>query len=46
MSEVMNIHSGMTAAHAVHHGDHGHHEQSFISKYIFSMDHKTIGKQF
>ena len=25
---------------------HGHHEQSFISKYIFSKDHKTIGKQF
>lgn len=33
--------------HAVHHDNgHGHHEQSFISKYIFSMDHKTIGKQF
>lgn len=23
-----------------------HHEESFISKYIFSLDHKTIGKQF
>lgn len=46
MSEVLHAHSG--AAHAVHHDDHGHghHEQSFISKYIFSMDHKTIGKQF
>ena len=33
-------------SHSVHHDDHGHHEQSFISKYIFSMDHKTIGKQF
>ena len=48
MSEAMNVHSGVDAAHAVHHDDHGHghHEQSFISKYIFSMDHKTIGKQF
>ncbi|MBE2230330.1 MAG: cbb3-type cytochrome c oxidase subunit I [Chitinophagaceae bacterium] len=46
MSETSTIHTG--AVHAVHHGDHGHghHEQSFISKYIFSMDHKTIGKQF
>lgn len=23
-----------------------HHKQSFISKYIFSMDHKTIAKQY
>ncbi|MBI3137177.1 MAG: cbb3-type cytochrome c oxidase subunit I [Sphingobacteriales bacterium] len=47
MSEAINIHSG-AAGHAVHHDDHGHGhpEQSFISKYIFSMDHKTIGKQF
>jgi cytochrome c oxidase subunit I len=32
----------------VHHDEHEHHdhEQSFISKYIFSEDHKTIGKQF
>jgi cytochrome c oxidase subunit 1 len=24
----------------------GHHHETFISKYIFSMDHKMIGKQF
>lgn len=32
----------------VHHGhdDHGHHHETFISKYIFSMDHKTISRQF
>ena len=33
----------------VHHGDystHEHHEESFIKKYIFSTDHKTIAKQF
>ena len=29
-----------------HHEDHGHHEESFVSKYIFSQDHKMIGKQF
>ena len=26
--------------------DHGHHEQSFWSKYIFSVDHKVIGMQY
>jgi cytochrome c oxidase subunit I len=29
-----------------HHDDHGHHEETFVSKYIFSQDHKMIGKQF
>lgn len=29
-----------------HHDDHGHHEEHFVSKYIFSQDHKMIGKQF
>jgi len=29
-----------------HHDDHGHHKESFVSKYIFSQDHKMIGKQF
>ena len=36
-----------TAHHAhgeAHHDDH--HHDSFISKYIFSQDHKTIAKQF
>ena len=28
------------------HDDHGgHHEESFITKYIFSQDHKMISKQ-
>lgn len=30
----------------IEHDDQGHHEQSFVSKYIFSTDHKTIAKQF
>lgn len=37
------------AAHGGHHDEHHghhHHEESFVSKYIFSMDHKTISKQF
>jgi cytochrome c oxidase subunit I len=29
-----------------HHEHHEHHEQGFISKYIFSTDHKMISKQF
>lgn len=37
-------------SHGDHHGhdhhDHEHHEESFISKYIFSQDHKMISKQF
>jgi len=33
-------------AHGHHDHDHGHHEESFVSKYIFSQDHKMIGKQF
>ncbi len=43
MSAVVNA----TEAHA--HDDHGHdhhHEQTFITKYIFSTDHKMIAKQY
>ncbi len=28
------------------HDEHHHHEQSFMEKYVFSMDHKMIAKQF
>ena len=27
-------------------GDHGHHEMSFVSKYIFPLDHKIIAMQY
>jgi cytochrome c oxidase subunit I len=37
-------HHGAHAEHG-HHDEH-HHEESFVSKYIFSMDHKTISRQF
>jgi len=30
---------------SVLHSDH-HHEETFLSKYVFSMDHKMISKQF
>jgi cytochrome c oxidase subunit 1 len=36
---------GAHAEHAHGHG-HEHHEESFVSKYIFSQDHKMISKQF
>jgi cytochrome c oxidase subunit 1 len=35
--------------HAIHHDhahDHDEHHESFVSKYIFSMDHKMISRQF
>ena len=35
-----------TEAHGHDHGHHDHHEQSFISKYVFSTDHKIIARQF
>ena len=52
MTTDMHAHSELHAqslehdAH-VHHGhdDHDHH-QSFVAKYVFSMDHKTISRQF
>ena len=29
------------------HDDHGHHhKETFVTKYIFSMDHKMIAKQY
>ena len=36
------------SAHADTHGhdDHGHHhKETFVTKYIFSQDHKMISKQ-
>src|SRR3982750_4098306 len=49
MSEAIQVHSA-DLAHVAHDHDHedghGHHHQSFLSKYVFRMDHKTIGKQF
>src|SRR5215203_3194640 len=47
--QTIHVHEGAVGTHEVIHHDgngHHHHKQSFISKYIFSQDHKTIGKQF
>jgi cytochrome c oxidase subunit I len=52
MSNEATLHSQQEVMHGAHDHDHGHgdhdhhHEGSFISKYVFSMDHKTIAKQF
>ncbi|MGB3869194.1 MAG: cbb3-type cytochrome c oxidase subunit I [Flavobacteriales bacterium] len=43
MSVVVNP-SAADSGHA--HADHHQHKESFISKYIFSHDHKMISKQF
>jgi cytochrome c oxidase subunit 1 len=45
MSEALHVHPGSTT-HVGHDDHHGHHKETFITKYIFSQDHKTIGKQF
>jgi cytochrome c oxidase subunit I len=47
--QTIHVHEGAAGTHEVIHHDgngHHHHKQSFITKYIFSQDHKTIGKQF
>ena len=44
---TLHGHSDVALAHDVHHDEHGdHHHQSFITKYVFSQDHKMICKQF
>lgn len=44
MAAVTHEAHGNNDSHGHH--NHGHHEESFVSKYIFSQDHKMIGKQF
>lgn len=39
-------HTDNAHGHKVHGHDEHHHEETFITKYIFSKDHKTISKQF
>ena len=45
-----NTHAGVIQGHNVH--DHAHaqdhhdHHQTFVQKYVFSMDHKVISRQF
>ncbi|MBI3718190.1 MAG: cbb3-type cytochrome c oxidase subunit I [Sphingobacteriales bacterium] len=44
MSHEAVMHAHAAVGHEEHHGHH--HHESFISKYIFSQDHKMISKQF
>src|SRR5258705_2295256 len=48
MSEDMHLQPEVVTTHEVHQDEHHvhHHKETFITKYIFSQDHKTIGKQF
>lgn len=44
-----HAHSEDLSAHAAHHAhahDHEEHHESFVAKYVFSMDHKMISRQF
>jgi cytochrome c oxidase subunit 1 len=42
----VNIELEQSAAVSGHDNHEHHHEESFISKYVFSQDHKMIAKQF
>jgi cytochrome c oxidase subunit I len=51
MSNDLNLHAGhpeVVTTHEVHHDEHHvhHHKETFITKYVFSQDHKMIAKQF
>lgn len=46
-----NVHPEVHVTHDGHHVEHDgnghhHHKETFLTKYIFSQDHKTIAKQF
>jgi cytochrome c oxidase subunit I len=43
---TISVQTEVVTRHEVHHDEHHGHHETFISKYVFSMDHKTIGKQF
>ncbi len=44
---VLHGHAATTTSHShdAHEHDH-HHEETFLTKYVFTTDHKMIGKQF
>lgn len=47
MSNDAALHPVTESSHDVHLGGHdGHHHDTFITKYVFSQDHKMISKQF
>ena len=47
MSDILHIHPETATGHGGHSEHHvHHHKETFITKYIFSQDHKMIAKQF
>ncbi len=40
------LHKGPLVVHDMGHANHEHPKQTFITKYIFSQDHKMISRQF
>src|SRR5580658_5716989 len=48
MSNEAALHPVTETSHDVHLDEHGfhHHHETFITKYVFSQDHKMISKQF
>ncbi|MCX6295112.1 MAG: cbb3-type cytochrome c oxidase subunit I [Bacteroidetes bacterium] len=45
MSDNHGHHESLAHDSHGHHDEH-HHEEHWVSKYVFSMDHKTISRQF
>ena len=45
---TLHGHPEIQTSHDAHHDEHGvhHHKETFITKYVFSQDHKMISKQF
>ncbi len=43
---TLHGHTGVATGHEPHVAHHEHHHESFITKYVFSQDHKMIAKQF
>ncbi|MEO8719575.1 MAG: cbb3-type cytochrome c oxidase subunit I [Ginsengibacter sp.] len=46
MNDEEVLHEKPLVVHDTDHASHDHHHQSFITKYIFSQDHKMISKQY
>jgi cytochrome c oxidase subunit 1 len=46
MNNETVLHEHATGIHEAGHEEHEHHHETFITKYVFSQDHKMIAKQF
>jgi len=46
MSNEIVIQHGVSGQEVHEHHEAHHHHETFITKYIFSQDHKMIAKQF